>query len=88
MNDSHLGLSKEFTGACNKQATTIVTLDDVKQCVAKHKTIIACIVQDIGELKNANAKADESARDASRRADTPITITVNVDGVPVSERKI
>jgi hypothetical protein len=45
--------------------------------VEKHKHLIAYIVRDIEDLKNAKP------REEPRRTEAPITISINVDGVPV-----
>jgi hypothetical protein len=45
--------------------------------VEKHKHLIAYLVKDVEDLKNAKP------REEPRRIETPITISINVDGVPV-----
>jgi hypothetical protein len=45
--------------------------------VEKHKHLIAYLVRDVEDLKNAKP------REEPRRTETPITISINVDGVPV-----
>jgi hypothetical protein len=57
-------------------------LADITSIADKHKQLIAYLVRDIEDLKNAQHKA-ESDRAGVSRAETPITISINVDGVPV-----
>jgi intracellular sulfur oxidation DsrE/DsrF family protein len=51
--------------------------DEALSIVNKHRTLIAYLVKDVEDLKNAKPGEEP------RRTETPITISINVDGVPV-----
>lgn len=51
--------------------------DKALSIVNKHRTLIVYLVKDVEDLKNAKP------REEPRRTEAPITISINVDGVPV-----
>jgi hypothetical protein len=62
-------------------------IEELESAFNKNKIVTAYNVKDIEDLKNDAKHRKESDEAGDSRTETPVTININVDGVPVRLEK-
>lgn len=76
-------LQAQLNDVSGRLDNAISKLENVASGLDKNVTVTAYLVRDIGDLKHDAEHRAQSDKERATRTETPITISINADGVPV-----